>query len=73
MGPHAEAVTSDTTDHDALPLDGTLYTAVGGLAADPGRAIDYPIEAQCKKCLQPILAERPVEWYHTGRRPGDPR
>jgi hypothetical protein len=71
---HAEAATDGTTDHDALPLDGTLYTAVGSLPASLNRADDFPAEGLCSQCTMPIRAERPQgPWRHTGRKPGDPR
>lgn len=74
MNDGSRAVTSGTTDHEAVPLDGTLYTAVGGLRATLNREGDYPADALCKQCSQPIRAESPVKpWQHTGRKPGDPR
>jgi hypothetical protein len=70
----AERVVSDTADHDAMPLDGTLYTAVGSLPASLNRADDFPAEALCSQCHMPVRAESPQgQWYHTGRKPGDPR
>lgn len=39
------------------PEDGTLYTATG-LAASLSRELDFPVEAVCAKCSQPIRREQ---------------
>lgn len=62
--------------HEPLPVAGTVYSAGGpntGCPAAPLNDAHYPVEAVCQ-CDQVIRSEHPFHgWYHTGRRPGDPR
>jgi len=69
-------------DHDIVPRPGTAYSVSGGntgLPANLRNSGHYPAEAQCAGCGEMIRCEQwlPVsadgDWYHTGRRPGDPR
>ncbi len=61
-------------DHQATPAEGTCYTAVGSLPARLCCPGDYPVDALCAVCHQPVRAGRFRDPFrHTGRKPGDPR
>lgn len=77
MNTHTEplltVMSADRADHEARP-DPTTARKQGDLPARLSDMGDYPVNALCADCGQPILAEsyyRP--FVHTGRKPGDPR
>ena len=46
-----------TTDHDITPLKGSARR-LSGAHADLTKPLDYPVEALCLECGQPVRCER---------------
>jgi len=71
--PEGRAAKADA-DHVPVPAQGTLYCAVGQREARLGVRTDYPVDALCADCGDPVrVQEYGGPFRHTGRRPGDPR
>lgn len=71
QGPQLAVVTADV-DHDARP-DPTTARRRGDLPASLKDMNDYPVNAMCADCGQPVRAESYyTPFVHTGRKPGDP-
>ena len=49
-----------TSDHEIIPEPGTARRVREGESADLTRPLDYPCEALCLECGQPIRCER---WF----------
>lgn len=64
-------------DHEIVPQPHSTFSVRGhntGLVANLNNSEHYPVEALCQGCDQVI--ESPhfyADWYHTGRKAGDPR
>jgi hypothetical protein len=55
-----------TNGHDITPEPGTVRSVRSGEPADLKNPLDYPVEATCIVCGQPIRTERWLlsEWRH---------
>ena len=64
-------------DHEIVPQPGSVFSLAGhntGRAARLTNASHYPVEALCMGCDEVIQSPHfYAGWYHTGRKPGDPR
>ena len=49
---------SSTDTHDITPLKGSARRASDGQLANLTRPMDYPVEARCLECDQPVRCER---------------
>jgi hypothetical protein len=58
-----------TDDHEITPLAGSARRVRDGTPADLTRPTDYPAEALCLECGQPVRIERFYfgEWRHIER------
>ena len=54
--------------HEIIPLKGSSRQ-LDGSPADLTKPLDYPVEALCLECGQPVRCERwfLCEWRHIGR------
>ena len=61
-----------TDDHEIIPGPGSARRVRDGQPAGLTRVTDYPVEAICLVCGQPIRCERWLlaEWRHLGPGPG---
>ena len=57
------SVFNTSTSHDIAPVKGSARQ-LDGTPADLTRPLDYPCEAMCLECGQPIRCER---WFLGGR------
>jgi len=56
---------SSSDAHEILPVPGSARQ-LDGSPADLTRPLDYPVEAVCSECGQPVRCERWFlgDWYH---------
>jgi hypothetical protein len=66
-----DGVRFTTNGHDITPKPGTVRRVRSGEPADLKNPLQYPIEAICMECGQPVQNERWLlsEWYHVSEEP----